>query len=112
MKKNFKIKFVPEDFCDYDGFTVCFHTDGSNLCPGISRAAKANARLAELLPDLKKQWLEELLAGAPVMEVTETEFGWFGEEIRPEVGPTGRTHTARLVCIKELGSSIEEIENK
>lgn len=80
------MKFKPEDF---NYFSVAI-------------AAQANARLEELLPDLKKQWLEELLRDAPKvsgkMVGDNMASAWSSWSIRSY----NDTHTAKLVCIEEV----------
>lgn len=64
------LKFVPEDFSQQDWD---FKMDLRQI------ADEANARLAELLPDLRKQWMEELLKDAPRVYGDEHDYGvnWY-----------------------------------
>lgn len=78
------LEFTAEDF-------ACACLPEFN-CKGEQCVSKrvAQATIANII-------LREKLEKAPLMEVTETEFGWIGEDT--VCGPQGRTHTARLVCI-------------
>lgn len=90
-----KLLFSAEDFehlmMYFDG-GMCTDIDFRN-CREI--ADIANSRLAEL----KKEWLEELLRDAPVVYGGHQEgFSMFNLS----KGPFD-THTARIVCIEEIG---------
>lgn len=96
--------FKPEDF-QIGAFASPLYFDldkGAllNICKLIDQrcAETANA----LLPVLKKQWLEELLEGAPeVYKLEHSGVAWFNTSQRKDLGRA--ILKARLVAIEELG---------
>lgn len=84
-------EFKPDDFS---------HDGSGMILIGWRQAAEfANARL----PALKAQWLAELVEGAPKLELIKTGAGIVTYSGQSFIGGRLPTHTARLVCVEEIG---------
>lgn len=82
------MRYYPEDFS----------MDGSGSGVTLITWREASSRANMKLSDLKKQWLEELLDGAPVVYSFEEHCHfWAWRKVTDQA-----THKARLVQIEEL----------
>lgn len=93
--------FKPGHFKEVGLIKLWLESDGFEDAGVPQQIAKiANA----LLPELKKQWLEELLADAPTVYGGERLDGSGNLRFEQDQGdfPWDVTHTAKLVDIKEI----------
>lgn len=97
IEQSFGWMFKPQDFFEIDDSNGRLHVA---LC--ATEAANA------LLPEFKKQWLEELLRDAPTVYGIASDPRWEWSYVQTE----HETHTAKLVDIREIGKVLGELEKK